>query len=162
MNPTTLILCAVSITDFFAVSEYMLYAINYYILNTVPRPPESQKFSSQLPASLVVCHKFVSIYYNCTSVWLHVLLALWRYKIIRSDILTLVKAASCSSIDDYFLLIPQSTAVFQSMDLYDESKDLDHRNSGCGHHHLDSNSLALPSIFSTNQFTSGRLLCEHE
>ena len=95
-NPTSLILTSIAITDIFIVLAYMFYTIYCYVLRDPICPARQQEFATYFIASLVRFEVDFTIILSFISVWLHVHLALWRFKIMRSESL-LIK--NCRSFD---------------------------------------------------------------
>lgn len=83
LTPSNIILTGLAITDLLVMVEYIPYSIITYITDFPTDPPAPQKYKALWRAAYVIFHTHYHFVMHSISGWLHVLLAFWRFRIVR-------------------------------------------------------------------------------
>lgn len=82
-TPTNVILTGLALIDLLVMSEYIPYDIITYLIDFPTPPPEPQKYTKLYRAVFIIFHTHFHCVVHSIASWLHVLLAFWRYQMVR-------------------------------------------------------------------------------
>ena len=80
ISPTNAILTGMAVSDLVVIATYLPFVLHYFLMSSTVPPEEMYSYGW---AVYTLLHAHISVVFHTISIWLTVLLAVWRYITVR-------------------------------------------------------------------------------